>query len=350
MLVTEPLSIAGTVLEPARPGYDDARTVWNGAVDRRPALIAQCLTADDVAVAVRHARANELPDLGPRAAATAAAGHAVVDDGLMIDLSRMKRVDVDRGCPRRAASSRASCSASSTGATQEHGAGRARRHRLAHRRRRADARRRHRLAAAQARPDDRQPARGRARHRRRRDRPCERRTRTPTCSGRCAARARTSASSPSSSSACTQVGPMVTGGLHASSRSSRRHEILRGARDVLAAAPDELTTALVLLTVPPHAAVPCGLWGRPAVGIAPTYAGDLDEAQRVIAPLRALGEPALDLVGPMPYVALQSMLDETAPHGLHNYNAAETLAELDGRRDRRAARASSPRCPRRGRT
>jgi len=60
----------------------------------------------------------------------------------------------------------------------------------------------------------------------------------------------------------------------------------------------------------------------------PVYAGDLDAGARAVEPLRRLAAPVLDLVGPMPYVALQSMLDDTAPHGLHNYNVAETLPGL----------------------
>ena len=82
MLVAEQLTLIGTVLESASPGYDEARTIWNGAVDRRPAVIAQCLTADDVAVAVRFARANDL-EISVRGGGHAAAGHAVVDDGLV---------------------------------------------------------------------------------------------------------------------------------------------------------------------------------------------------------------------------------------------------------------------------
>jgi FAD/FMN-containing dehydrogenase len=125
-----------------------------------------------------------------------------------------------------------------------------------------------------------------------------------------------------------EVGPLVTGGVMLFPF-DRAREVIRGARDVLASAPDELTTALVLLTVPPHEPFPAELWGRPVAAVAPTYAGDPEAAQRAIAPLRALGEAALDIVGPMPYVALQSMLDDTAPHGLRNYNAAETLAGLE---------------------
>jgi FAD/FMN-containing dehydrogenase len=84
----------GALLRPGEEGYDEARRIWNGAIDRRPALIARCAGADDVAVAVRFAREHDLP-LSVRGGGHAVAGHAVCQDGLMIDLSLMKAVRVD---------------------------------------------------------------------------------------------------------------------------------------------------------------------------------------------------------------------------------------------------------------
>src|SRR4029453_14540603 len=75
-------------------GYDEARRVWNGAIDRRPALIARCAGADDVATIVRYARDHGLA-VSVRGGGHAVAGHAVVDDGVMIDLSLLKAVTVD---------------------------------------------------------------------------------------------------------------------------------------------------------------------------------------------------------------------------------------------------------------
>jgi FAD/FMN-containing dehydrogenase len=86
----------GALLQPGEEGYDEARRVWNGAIDRRPALIARCAGADDVAVAVRFAREHGLP-VSVRGGGHAVAGHAVVDGGLMIDLSAMKAIRVDPG-------------------------------------------------------------------------------------------------------------------------------------------------------------------------------------------------------------------------------------------------------------
>src|SRR5918993_5547330 len=84
----------GALLQPDEEGYDEARRVWNGAIDRYPALIARCAGADDVATAVRFARERDLL-ISVRGGGHAVAGHAVCDGGLMIDLSLMKAVRVD---------------------------------------------------------------------------------------------------------------------------------------------------------------------------------------------------------------------------------------------------------------
>lgn len=91
-LLTEQLD--GALLTPGDPGYDDARRVWNGAIDHRPRYIAQVSGVHDVQVAVRAARELDLR-LGVRGGGHSSAGFAVPDGGLQIDLSRMARVEVD---------------------------------------------------------------------------------------------------------------------------------------------------------------------------------------------------------------------------------------------------------------
>ena len=88
--------ISGSVLLPGDGGYDEARTVWNGMIDRSPTLIVQPATTDDVVAAVNFAADQELP-IAVRGGGHNAAGLAVCDDGLMIDLSRMKKIEVDPG-------------------------------------------------------------------------------------------------------------------------------------------------------------------------------------------------------------------------------------------------------------
>lgn len=93
---TLPATFEGEVLVPGSPGYDAARAVWNGAVDRRPAYVVRCAGTGDVRTAVRVARELGLP-LGVRGGGHSAAGWAVPDGGLMIDLSRLAAVQVDPG-------------------------------------------------------------------------------------------------------------------------------------------------------------------------------------------------------------------------------------------------------------
>ena len=87
-------SLRGPLLGPGEDGYDGARKVWNGMIDRRPALIARCAGVADVVAAVRFARTHELL-VSVRGGGHNITGNAVCEDGLMIDLSRMKSVRVD---------------------------------------------------------------------------------------------------------------------------------------------------------------------------------------------------------------------------------------------------------------
>lgn len=87
-------SLAGTVIDPASPEYDTARRGFNALIDRRPAVIARCKNAGDVAVAFDFARAHEL-EVAVRGGGHNPAGHCVCDGGLVIDLSLMRGVEVD---------------------------------------------------------------------------------------------------------------------------------------------------------------------------------------------------------------------------------------------------------------
>src|SRR5437773_7580538 len=93
--------IAGPVFEPGDGGYDEARRSFNAMIDRRPTAVAQPETPAEVATAVRFARERSLP-IGVRGGGHSVAGHGLLDDGLVIDLRRMRGVHVDG--PRRRAS------------------------------------------------------------------------------------------------------------------------------------------------------------------------------------------------------------------------------------------------------
>ena len=92
-------SFAGQVVRPTDDGYDDARRIWNGHIDCKPAIIARCTGPADVATAVRVAREHELL-IAVRGGGHAVAGHALCDDGIVIDLSRMTGARVARGARR----------------------------------------------------------------------------------------------------------------------------------------------------------------------------------------------------------------------------------------------------------
>ena len=87
-------SLRGALLEPGQPGYDEGRFLWNGMMDKRPALIARCEGVADVIAAVNFARDNNIL-LAVRGGGHNVAGFGACDGGLMLDLSRMKSVRVD---------------------------------------------------------------------------------------------------------------------------------------------------------------------------------------------------------------------------------------------------------------
>ena len=94
MDLTATSTIRGRVLRPDNPGYDQARVVWNGMVDQHPAAIVQCLDVADVVAAINAAREAGL-GVAVRGGGHNAAGLAVADGALVVDLSNMRRVEVD---------------------------------------------------------------------------------------------------------------------------------------------------------------------------------------------------------------------------------------------------------------
>ena len=112
-------AMVGVVLVAGEDGYDDARRVWNADIDRRPAVIARCTCAADVAAAVRFAVERDL-EVAVRGGGHSISGKSVVDDGLMIDLSLMSAVDVDAGA-RRARTGGGALLGDLIAAAQEHG-------------------------------------------------------------------------------------------------------------------------------------------------------------------------------------------------------------------------------------
>ena len=92
--------------------------------------------------------------------------------------------------------------------------------------------------------------------------------------------------------------------------------------------PDELTTILNLTTAPPAPFLPESIHGKPVAIVAACYAGPADEGERALAPVRGLGDPVADLFGPLPYVAMQQLLDPLWGRGARNHMKAGYLADL----------------------
>jgi len=125
------------------------------------------------------------------------------------------------------------------------------------------------------------------------------------------------------------IGPTVLGGMLLYP-APMAPAVLRNFRDVMADAADEVGSGVALITAPPADFVPEPVRGQPVVGVIVCYAGPVDEGEQALAALREFGPPAVDMVGPMPYVAVQQLLDPDYPAGMRNYWTGDFLSGLPG--------------------
>jgi FAD/FMN-containing dehydrogenase len=123
------------------------------------------------------------------------------------------------------------------------------------------------------------------------------------------------------------VGPMLYGGI-VGYDIDRAPDVLRSWRDFAEAAPDELGTGAVLLVAPPEEFVPQHLQHRPVLGVFALWVGTVDEGERALRPFREANTPDFDLMGPTPYTGLQAMIDPFAPPGWQNYHRGLHLSGL----------------------
>jgi FAD/FMN-containing dehydrogenase len=314
----------GAVIRPGDPDYDGARRIWNGTADRRPAAVVRCASERDVAAAIAVARAQDLP-LAVRGGGHSLPGLSTCDDGIVADLSPLCGVEVDpqAGIARVGGGAllgqldRATQRfglAVTAGQVSHTGIGGLalgggtgwlmRKHGLtidsmvaAHV---VTADGEHVRASEEEHPDLFWALRGGG--------------------GNFGVVTRFEFR-------LHRVGPMICGGMLVFPL-ARAEEVLAANQAVMAGAPDELTTFEVLITAPPEPPFPPELQGEPVVSIGVAHLGGESAAARDLAPLRALG-PALDAVGPLPYLALQSMIDDSVPHGRRYYVRGQWLHGLD---------------------
>jgi hypothetical protein len=314
----------GALLRPGEEGYDDARRIWNGAIDRHPALIARCAGADDVVEAVRFAREHDLL-VSVRGGGHAVAGHAVCDGGLMIDLSLMKAVRVDPAA-RTARAAGGVLWGQLDGATQQFGlatTGGIISHTgiggltlgcgLGH------LMRKHGLTVDNLLSVDLVTADG---EHLRVDAETE-----PELFWGLRGGGGNFGIATAFEYRLHPVGPLVLGGpvfwpLADAPR------VLRFLEGFAAEAPDELGIAMSMMLAPPMPFLSPEQFGQPVLGLVLVWAGDPADGERALAPLRRIGTPLADVVRLAPYVFLQSMLDGGAPHGRHYYWRSHRLTSL----------------------
>jgi FAD/FMN-containing dehydrogenase len=123
------------------------------------------------------------------------------------------------------------------------------------------------------------------------------------------------------------VGPLVFAGMVLHPRSEAK-ALARHYRDFMEQAPDEVGGGLALLTGPPVDEIPEAVRGKPAVGMILVYVGDAADGEEAMRPLLEWGEPALKMVQPMPYTAVQQMIDAGNPKGINDYFKIDFLREL----------------------
>jgi FAD/FMN-containing dehydrogenase len=317
-------SIRGPVIDPDDEGYDAARAIWNGAIDRHPAGVARCTGVADVVAAVRFARERDLL-VAVRSGGHGVGGHALCDGGLVIDLSPMKGIRVDPAA-RTARAEAGVLWGELDRETQLHGLATVggivthtgiagltlgggigwltRKHGAT-----VDslvsvdlvtAEGQLLTASAGENPDLFWGIRGGGGN---------------------------FGVVTSFEYRLHAVGPIVLAGPIFHLLEDAR-DVLAFYREFIATAPDELTTIFELSVAPPAPFLPDDAHGKPIVMVGACYAGAPEDGLEVVRPLKEFGNPIADLLEPKLYTALQSMFDPFVPHGWHRYWKSVELPPL----------------------
>jgi len=317
--------LRGAISLPGEDGYDEARTIWNAMIDRKPGAVVRCLGASDVMQAVRFAREHDLL-VAVRSGGHNIAGNAVCDDGLLIDLSLMKSVGVDPaknsarvepGATLGDFDKEAQAHGLATpvginsttgiaGLTLGGGFGwTTRKYGLT-----ID-----NLLSADVVTTDGDFVRASV-------------DENPDLFWAIRGGGGNFGIVTAFDFQLHEIGTEVLSGLIVHPFDQAR-ELFEAYRDFVADSPDELTTWVVLRKAPPLPFLPEEWHGKEVFVFALCYVGDLAEGERVVAPLRALGEPIADAVAPHPFVGWQAAFDPLLTPGARNYWKSHDLAELN---------------------
>jgi FAD/FMN-containing dehydrogenase len=314
----------GQLLESGDDGYEAARTVYNAMFDRRPALIARCAGAADVIAALAAGRELGLP-IAVRGGGHSVAGHSTCDGGLVIDVGPMKGIRVDPTAQTVRAQAGLTwgefdrevqafglavtggrvTTTGIAGFTLGSGSG--------------WIERRFGLTADNMLGADVVTADGRLIH--------ASADEHPDLFFGLRGGGGNFGIVTEFEFQLHQLGPMMFGGLIAHP-GMRAPEFIRFYRDLMADAPDDLGGAVVLITAPPAPFIPEELHGKQLVAAVATHTGSLEEGERVVTRLREFGPAPIDHLGPMPYTAVQALIDGGNQPGFHNYWKAENLTGL----------------------
>jgi FAD/FMN-containing dehydrogenase len=307
--------LAGNVITPDDAAYETARRVWNGMIDKRPAVIARCADAGDVSVALRFAAEHELP-LAVRGGGHNVAGTAVVDDGLVVDLSAVRSIRVDesrltvhvQGGATWADVDRVTQPlglATPGGIVSETGvAGLALSGGVSSQRRLHGMTIDNLVSAELVLADGRQVRANAGDH--------------SDLHWAIRGGGGNFGIVTSFELRLHALGPDVFA-LNVAYPVEDAAQVLAGWRDAVTDVPDELTSEAFLWTLPVIPDVPEHLRGRPYVGVSGMYAGHPDDGERLTRRLRELATPLFDMSQTVPYLDLQRALDPFFPAGLRYY-------------------------------
>ncbi|MFI7067119.1 FAD-binding oxidoreductase [Kribbella sp. NPDC050124] len=325
-LPTDQLSSAlrGELVVPNHPDYDRVRRVYNGMIDRRPALIARCRGVADVVQTVRFAREHGLP-VAIRGGGHSVAGHGTCDGGVLVDLSLMRDVRVDPANHSVRVAGGATL-ADLDGDTQLFGlatpsgqvsmtgiAGLALNGGMGMLQRKYGLTCDNLLSADVVTADGQVVTAGPDSH--------------PELFWALRGGGGNFGVVTSFEFRCHPVGPIILAGLVAYPVADAA-EVLAFLRDFIADAPEELSADAIFQFAPPLDVIPEEHRGSRLIGIFLRYAGPPDRGLEVVRPVQEFGSPVLNFVYPMPYVAVQQMLDPLNPDGNLHYWTGEYLPEL----------------------